>query len=91
MEVLVQLLMIGVILVVIGLFLIILDLMLRSTKVLIPEGEAKREVKGGGVIIIGPLPIIFGSDKKTALIMGVLGLIITIALILMYVYFMKVA
>ena len=27
-------------------------------------GETKTDVQGGGVIMIGPIPIIFGTDKK---------------------------
>jgi len=90
MEVVSQLMMLGVILIVIGSFLIMLDIILRSTKVLTPEGEVKREIRGGGVIVIGPLPIIFGSDRKTALIMGILGAIIMLILIITYLYLWKV-
>jgi len=90
MEVVSQLMMLGIILIVIGSFLIMLDIILRSTKALTPEGEVKREIRGGGVIVIGPLPIIFGSDRKTALIMGVLGAIIMLILIITYLYLWKV-
>jgi uncharacterized protein (TIGR00304 family) len=38
------------------------------------DGEPGRDkwtarIRGGGVIMIGPIPVIFGSDSKTALIM----------------------
>ena len=90
MEVVSQLMMLGIILIVIGSLLIMLDIILRSTKALTPEGEVKREIRGGGVIVIGPLPIIFGSDRKTALIMGILGAIIMLILIITYLYLWKV-
>ena len=41
----------------------------------------KTEKKWGGVIFIGPLPIIFGSDTKIALILAVVGLLLLLLLI----------
>jgi len=35
----------------------------------------------GGVVLIGPVPIAFGSDKRVAIIMLVLGIAMAIALI----------
>jgi len=32
------------------------------------------KIKGGGVIMIGPIPIVFGSDPKTALAMMIMAL-----------------
>jgi uncharacterized protein (TIGR00304 family) len=32
-----------------------------------PEGK-KSKVRGGGVVLIGPIPIIFGTDRKALLI-----------------------
>ncbi len=37
-----------------------------------------REVRGGGVLIIGPLPIIFGTDQRVAKGLIILALILTI-------------
>ncbi len=39
-------------------------------------GQATAERKVGGVLMIGPIPIIFGSDKKTALIAAAIALIV---------------
>ena len=36
----------------------------------------------GGVVLVGPVPIIFGSDKKTALALAVLAIIIIVLAIL---------
>ncbi len=41
-------------------------------------GGEKREVKYGGVVLIGPVPIAFGSNKKIAVTMLVVGIIIAI-------------
>ena len=45
----------------------------------------KREVRYGGVVLIGPIPIAFGSNRRMAITMLVVGIIIavvTLALIL---------
>jgi len=41
----------------------------------------KGKVKGGGVVIIGPIPIIFGTDKQSVKIILVLSIIL-VALLL---------
>lgn len=45
------------------------------------DNGSKSEIKTGGVVLIGPIPIIFGSDKR----MAITGVIL--ALILMVVYY----
>jgi uncharacterized protein (TIGR00304 family) len=49
----------------------------------------KREgkVKGGGVIIVGPFPIVFGTDKKTVKTLLLLSLALTILLIILMIIF----
>lgn len=42
----------------------------------------KTEVRGGGIIMLGPIPIIFGSDNKSTSTMVVL------AIVLMVLYFL---
>ncbi|MHC1688930.1 MAG: DUF131 domain-containing protein [Methanothrix sp.] len=37
------------------------------------DGRTAR-IKGGGVIMIGPIPIVFGSDPKTTLAMMIMAL-----------------
>jgi len=49
------------------------------------KGEGK--VKGGGVIIIGPFPIIFGTDKESVKTVLLLSLMLTILLIIVMVIF----
>lgn len=52
----------------------------------IPHQEIKeKKVKGGGVILIGPIPIVFGTDKKYV----VLLMILAIVLMLLMLIFMK--
>lgn len=47
------------------------------------ESEVKSEVKAGGVVMIGPIPIIFGSDKesaKTAIILAIILMLLSLLL-----------
>jgi uncharacterized protein (TIGR00304 family) len=47
------------------------------------------KVRGGGVVIIGPFPIIFGTDKQSVKTLLLLSLALTILLIVMAVtYFL---
>ncbi|MDY6788976.1 MAG: DUF131 domain-containing protein [Candidatus Nanohaloarchaea archaeon] len=42
------------------------------------------ELEGGGVVFIGPIPIVFGSNSKMALVSAVIGGIILLAAALRY-------
>ena len=44
-------------------------------------GKAESRIRGGGVIMLGPIPIIFGSDKesaKTAIILAIILMILSL-------------
>lgn len=43
----------------------------------------KRRVKGGGAIIIGPIPIIFGTDKQSVKIILILSIILVVLLLVL--------
>ncbi|HDS45989.1 MAG TPA: DUF131 domain-containing protein [Methanomicrobia archaeon] len=46
-------------------------------------GEEKPAVRGGGVIMIGPIPLIFGSDAgavKVAVILAIVVMLLAFAL-----------
>ncbi len=43
--------------------------------------KGKGKVKGGGVVIIGPFPIIFGTDKESVKILLLLSIILIIFLL----------
>jgi uncharacterized protein (TIGR00304 family) len=49
----------GALLVVFGILIILIVIVRQS----IPK-PGKTSVKAGGVIIVGPIPIVFGTDKK---------------------------
>jgi uncharacterized protein (TIGR00304 family) len=51
------------------------------------ERERRTEVRGGGVIMIGPIPIVFGSDAKWASIAMVLAIVLVVVVLLSGVLF----
>ena len=40
------------------------------------------KVRGGGVVMIGPVPIVFGTDKESARILILLGIVLMIVMLL---------
>jgi uncharacterized protein (TIGR00304 family) len=78
-----------------GSFLIILGFLLVAFGTMEKKSEEPAEerpgtgkgtrVKGGGVIFIGPVPVVFGTDKKSALFM----MILAIVLMLLAIIFLK--
>jgi uncharacterized protein (TIGR00304 family) len=46
------------------------------------EEERRTEVRGGGIIMIGPIPIIFGSDAKWASAAIVLAIVLIVIVLL---------
>lgn len=59
------LLIIGIIIVFLAAFLLIFS----STK-------TKEKVKGGGIVFVGPFPIIFGTDKESVKLLMILAIIL---------------
>jgi len=50
--------------------------------------QEEKKTKIGGVVLIGPIPIVFGSDKQTAMlsVMIAILMLISIGIILMFIY-----
>jgi len=46
--------------------------------------QKKTSVKGGGVVLIGPIPIIFGSNWKIALVLAILAIILTLVVFFIF-------
>ena len=65
------LLVVGIVLMIIGFFIVFWSFA--------SHGQENVEVKTGGVIVVGPLPIVFGSDKEAVLI-AVIGAVVLMAL-----------
>lgn len=46
-------------------------------------GPPRGVVRGGGIVMLGPIPIVFGSDRGVARRLMVLGLLLTLGLLLL--------
>lgn len=84
---------IGFISVILGTFIVVIWTIAQSLQKCVPweeetfspasKRELKESIKGGAVVMIGPIPIVFGSDKKYAMI----AMILAIALMLLAIIF----
>jgi uncharacterized protein (TIGR00304 family) len=79
----------GVMLIFIGFLLVFLDIMISLQEDAGPEEGSfqRREIRekkvgGGGVILIGPVPVVFGTDKKFALTAIILAIVLMLLAIL---------
>ena len=73
---------IGIILIIVGVIVILLAVILTSAR-----GTGKSKVRAGGVIMIGPIPIIFGTDKKSIKAIVTLALALTVAAIIFWIIY----
>jgi len=69
---------------IVGFMLIILGIiiLLGGFFYSIYKSDYEKEVKGGGVIMIGPFPIIFGSDTESLKFVSILAIILMIVSII---------
>jgi uncharacterized protein (TIGR00304 family) len=71
---------VGTALVVVGIIVIV------AAIVLVVMGSAKKgKMRGAGVIMIGPIPIIFGTDKKSVKAVVALALALTVVVLIIIV------
>ncbi len=63
----------GILLVFAGITVVVLAVLLSNKRE--PDGT---RAKGGGVIMVGPVPIIFGSDAKWASVAIILALVLVV-------------
>jgi len=61
-------------------FIAVLLLVLSGVK------GGKGRVRGGGVVIIGPIPVIFGTDKESVKFILVLSIILVVLLLILTVF-----
>ncbi len=66
----------GIILIIMGFFLAAFGTMSSNQK--------EEKIKGGGVIFIGPVPVVFGSDKRFALIAMILAIVLMLLAIIFF-------
>ena len=67
-----------------GLVLVLAGFGIVAMSLLSETRKSGAEVKGGGVVMIGPIPIIFGSDAKWASVAIALALILVVLTIVTY-------
>ena len=79
---------------VLGMALIFAGILIVIVAVLLlflSSAEKRAKIRGGGAIIIGPIPIIFGTDKeslKTILLLS-LALTVLLAIVTVMLHFMS--
>ena len=71
-----------IVLIAIGVLLIFIDSLRESRR-------ESRRVEAGGVLIIGPLPIVFGTSERVARIVLILAIVLTVLAIAMYILLVK--
>ncbi|MBI3023660.1 MAG: TIGR00304 family protein [Thaumarchaeota archaeon] len=74
----VDLVTLGVVVIVLGFLIIFLTTLISARSRRRDGGEGGTELKGGGVVMIGPIPIIFGTDPKWTSIAIVLAIILVV-------------
>jgi len=68
-----------------GLVLVLVGFGIVAVSLLSEAKKSGAEVKGGGVVLIGPIPIVFGSDAKWASVAILLAIILVVLTIVMLV------
>jgi uncharacterized protein (TIGR00304 family) len=77
----------GIALVFVGILITLAAVVLLFVSSVRGSRSQKGKVTGGGVIIIGPFPIVFGTDKESIRTILLLSIALTILLIIVMVIF----
>ena len=72
---------IGIVLLIVGIIIIVIALILASI-----SGKKEDKLRGAGVIMIGPIPIIFGTDKKSVKSIIALALALTVVVLIIMIF-----
>jgi len=67
-----------------GFIIIFLGFTIALAAVLLMAIRGRRaggKVKGGGAILVGPIPIVFGTDRESMKIVLILAIILTVILV----------
>lgn len=68
----------------VGVAMIFIGIMIMILAVILTSARSGGSVKGGGAVIVGPIPIVFGTDKKSLGTVLVLSIVLTV---LVFVFF----
>ena len=69
---------VGLMLVILGFSLAFIAVILLAVKSAATGGRTR----GGGVLLIGPIPIIFGTDRDSAKVLVILALVLIVVVLL---------
>ncbi len=69
-----ELILLGIVLIILGMFILMLSLW--------RAGEGRGEA--GGVVIVGPVPIVFGTSQRVAAMVMVLAIVLTVVTLLLF-------
>jgi uncharacterized protein (TIGR00304 family) len=68
----------GLLLVCIGFFVILAGVFSMAYQAWKTGADEKPDVRGGGIIMIGPIPIIFGTDAATLKMLMLLAIVLMV-------------
>jgi len=69
-----------------GLVILLVGIVVVAVSLFSPDGRIGRgKTKFGGVVMVGPIPIVFGSDAKWASVAVVLAIVLLVVGLLYYV------
>ena len=66
-----------------GMMLILVGFLVVAAGILASTKTSETTVKGGGVVFLGPIPIIFGSDRSSAVVVSLLAVALMAAAFLL--------
>jgi uncharacterized protein (TIGR00304 family) len=72
-------------LIIVAFFLIVVGMLLLFLHSLREGGK----VEGGGVLVIGPFPIVFGTNQRIARDLMIIALIFMIAVVLLFLFMLR--
>jgi uncharacterized protein (TIGR00304 family) len=78
----------GFILILLGIIIVVVAFLL----IILKNRNGKSKIKGGGVILLGPIPIIFGTDKeavKTIILLSILLIVTFLIASIVFHYLLK--
>ena len=67
-----------------GFMLVFLGMLLAVAGMLVQAGKQGAELRGGGVVLIGPLPVVFGSDTQSVKAVVLLTLVLILVVYLLF-------
>lgn len=76
----------AMLLILVGFLLVFIAFLMEFLRSL-RQKDTEVEKRGGAVVMIGPIPIVLASDPKTARMLLVLAIILTLILIFLMVFF----